>query len=147
MSNNSNTPVTKGVHHVGLTVSNLDVARHFFVDTLRFEQVGEVPDYPAVFLSDGGAMITLWQAENPTTAVSFDRKSVIGLHHLALTVDGDSGLDALYDHLKDLSGVNIEFAPESLGGFTGSCQGPNPYYCPRLIRRSVCRAGTGRIHR
>ena len=103
------------MHHVGLTVTNLDVARHFFVDTLRFEQVGEVPDYPAVFLSDGGTMITLWQAENSGTAVAFDRKNVIGLHHLALADEGDAGLDAMYQHLKDHD-VTIEFEPELLSG-------------------------------
>ena len=116
MSTETNGPVTNGVHHVGLTVTNLDVARHFFVDTLRFEQVGEVPDYPAVFLSDGGTMITLWQVEDPGTAVAFDCKRVIGLHHLALAVVGDAGLDAMYQHLKDREGVTIEFEPESLDG-------------------------------
>ena len=116
MTTNTNAPVTKGVHHVGLTVSNLDVARRFFVDTLRFEQVGEVPDYPAVFLTDGGTMITLWQVEDPSTAIAFDRRRVIGLHHLALAVDGDARLDNMCQQLKDHREVNIEFEPESLGG-------------------------------
>ena len=116
MNVSTNAHVTKGAHHVGLTVSNLDAARHFFVDTLRFKQVGEIPDYPAVFLSDDSIMITLWQAEDPTKAVSFDRKSVIGLHHLALAVDGDASLDALYERLKGDGNVSIEFAPEPLAG-------------------------------
>ena len=86
------------------------------MDTLRYEQVGEVPDYPAVFLSDGSTMITLWQAEDPANAVSFDRKGVIGLHHLALAVNGDAGLDDLYLRLKNDHGVTVEFAPEPLAG-------------------------------
>ncbi|MCZ6638653.1 MAG: VOC family protein, partial [Candidatus Dadabacteria bacterium] len=56
---------TKGVHHVGFTVPDLEKTKAFFVDTLGYNQVGEVPDYPAVFLSDGDIMITLWQASDP----------------------------------------------------------------------------------
>jgi len=106
---------TKGAHHIGLTVSNLDEARRFFVDTLGYKQAGENPEYPAVFLSDGSIVITLWQVDDSTSAVLFDRKTVIGLHHLALAVDGDASLDALHERLQDDSDVNIEFAPETLG--------------------------------
>jgi hypothetical protein len=74
-----------------------------------------VPDYPAVFLSDGTTMLTLWQVENPDTAVAFDRKNVIGLHHFALGVDNHIALDSLYEDLKSANGVAIEFAPEPLG--------------------------------
>ncbi len=109
-------PLTRGAHHVGLTVPDLDSTRGFFIETLGFEQVGEVPDYPAAFLSDGTLMITLWQAADPATAVAFDRKNVIGLHHLALTVDGSDALDALHERFRGATDVEIEFAPESLGG-------------------------------
>ena len=66
----SDIAVTRGAHHIGLTVPDLARTRAFFLDTLGFAQVGEVPNYPAVFLTDGTTMITLWQAENPETAVS-----------------------------------------------------------------------------
>ncbi len=112
----SDTAVTRGAHHIGLTVPDLAKTRAFFLDTLGFAQVGEVPDYPAVFLTDDTTMITLWQAESPASAVPFDRKNVIGLHHLALNVDGADALDALHDKLKDSDGVDVEFAPEPLGG-------------------------------
>ncbi len=108
--------MTRGAHHIGLTVPDLAKTRAFFVETLGFDQVGEVPDYPAVFLSDGSTMITLWQAEDPVNAVPFDRKNVIGLHHVALRVDGVDALDALHDRLETADDVSIEFAPESLGG-------------------------------
>lgn len=111
-----NQAVTKGAHHIGLTVPDLAKTRSFFLDTLGFAQVGEVPDYPAVFLTDGTTMITLWQAENPENAVSFDRKNVIGLHHVALKVDGSATLDALHDQLNVTEGVEVDFAPEPLGG-------------------------------
>ena len=60
-------------------------------------------------------MITLWQAADPTTAVAFDRKNVIGLHHLALKVAA-SALDDIHAQLRTTAGVEVEFAPESLGG-------------------------------
>ena len=112
----STTAATQGVHHIGLTVPDLAKTRAFFVDTLGLAQVGEKPDYPAVFLSDGSIMITLWQASDPANAVAFDRRNVIGLHHFALTVDNAEALEALHDKLLATDGVEIEFAPEPLGG-------------------------------
>ena len=108
-------PLTKGAHHIGLTVPDIKQTRTFFLETLGFEEVGEVADYPAVFLSDGTTMITLWQAENPATAISFDRKNVIGLHHFALMVDSPDALDDLHAKLQTLENVEIEFPPEPLG--------------------------------
>ena len=112
----SDQAITRGAHHIGLTVPDLAATRAFFLDTLGFEQVGEKPDYPAVFVSDGTIMITLWQAADPASAVAFDRKNVIGLHHLALTVEDGAALDALQRKLEATDGVELEFAPESLGG-------------------------------
>ncbi len=112
----SDTSITQGAHHIGLTVPDLNKTRAFFVDTLGFAQVGEKPDYPAVFVSDGSTMITLWQAKDPATAVAFDRKNVIGLHHFALKVENAEALETLRRKLSATEGVAIEFAPESLGG-------------------------------
>jgi len=106
--------VTRGVHHVGLSVPDLAAARRFFVEALGYEQRGEVPDYPAVFVSDGTTLITLWQLKDPSHAVAFDRRQNVGLHHLALAVDGDAALDALHERLARLDDVEIEFAPEFL---------------------------------
>jgi catechol 2,3-dioxygenase-like lactoylglutathione lyase family enzyme len=104
--------ITNGAHHVGLTVPDLAEAHAFFVEALGFDAVGEVPNYPAAFLSDGTIMLTLWQAENPETAVPFDRRANIGLHHLALRV---SDLDSLAAALGVRHDVDIEFEPEGLG--------------------------------
>lgn len=108
--------LTQGFHHVGFTVPDLATTRDFFTTVLEFKQIGEVPDYPAVFLSDGTSMLTLWQAIDPDNATPFDRKTNIGLHHFALKVDGIEALHALYETLKTTPGVEIEFAPENLGG-------------------------------
>lgn len=107
---------TAGAHHIGLTVPDLDEARAFFVSALGFEQVGEVADYPAAFVSDGTIMVTLWQAEDPQTATPFDRRRNLGLHHLALRVPGDDALAALAADLRQRGDTDIEFEPEPLGG-------------------------------
>lgn len=109
-------PMTKGAHHIGLTVPDLPRARAFFVDALGFDEVGGVPDYPAVFVSDGGTMITLWQASDPAKSVPFDRRNVIGLHHFALRIEDGAALEELHLRLGTTDGVEIEFAPEPLGG-------------------------------
>ena len=115
MANKINTALTGGIHHVGLTVSNLQETKIFFLETLGFKQVGEVPEYPAAFVSDGNIMITLWQAEAPDNVTAFDRKNVIGLHHLALSVADPATLDAVAEKLQDTKGVSIEFPPQPLG--------------------------------
>lgn len=123
--------LTRGVHHIGFTVPDLAATRAFFTDTLGFEQVGEVPDYPAVFLSDGHIMITLWQAADPANATPFDRKNNIGLHHFALIVEDRAALDAMHERVCNSDGTRIEFAPEPLGG------GPTRHmmcYIPGRIR-------------
>ncbi len=109
-------PLTLGAHHIGLTVPELSKTKAFFLDVLGFNQVGEIPDYPAVFVSDGITMITLWQVRDPENAVPFDRKNVIGLHHLALNVGGMDNLKALQATLECQSDIEMEFGPESLGG-------------------------------
>ena len=113
MTEKPSAPLTGGVHHVGLTVPSLKDTNDFFIDVLGFKQVGEVPDYPATFLTDSKVMITLWQAQDAANATPFDRKNVIGLHHLALIV---ADLDDLHARLRDSVGARIEFAPEPLGG-------------------------------
>jgi catechol 2,3-dioxygenase-like lactoylglutathione lyase family enzyme len=107
--------LTQGLHHLGLTVPALEPTKAFFTDALRFEQVGEVPDYPAVFLSDGSVMLTLWQAQDPDP-VAFDRRGVVGLHHFALRVADAEALEAVHKRLAESEDVEIVFAPEPLGG-------------------------------
>ena len=106
--------LTQGVHHVGLTVSNLELSQSFFQTLLGYNVVGEKADYPAVFLSDGKTMITLWQAKG-SDVVGFDRHSNIGLHHLAIAVTDKDSLNTLYQHLSSDDNTTIEFAPEPLG--------------------------------
>lgn len=106
---------TKGIHHLGLTVADIQETSAFFCDHLGFEIVGEKPDYPALFISDGFIMLTLWQVNRSDQAVLFDRRNNIGLHHFALRVENLNALDSLHSRLQKLRGVCIEFSPEPLG--------------------------------
>jgi len=103
--------LTHGVHHVGLTVSDLEETREFFTGALGFRLIGGDGDYPAAFLSDGVSVITLWQAEDPATATAFDRKRNVGLHHLALQVEDAAALNRAFAAAVAWPGVNAEFAP------------------------------------
>jgi catechol 2,3-dioxygenase-like lactoylglutathione lyase family enzyme len=107
------TSLTAGVHHVGFTVPDIQATARFFIDRLGYSVVGEKPEYPAIFVSDGATMLTLWQAE--TSAVPFDRKTNIGLHHIALNVVDQSKLDGLHNDLLADPDVGVEFCPEALG--------------------------------
>lgn len=102
---------TKGVHHVGLSVSNLGQAKAFFVEGLGYRQVGERPEYPAAMVSDGTTMITLWQIEDEAGGAPFDRRRNVGLHHLALLVGDEAALDEVHARATQ-AGAQIEFPPE-----------------------------------
>lgn len=53
---------TLGVDHVGLTVGLLHDTVSFFTEELSWKVIGELPNYPAVFISNGHMKLTLWQA-------------------------------------------------------------------------------------
>ena len=77
--------------------------------------VGERADYPAVFVSDGHDVVTLCQVESASKAIPFDRRANVGLHHLALAVVDQIGLDTLYKRVSNWPGVVVEFGPEPSG--------------------------------
>ncbi|MET0569451.1 MAG: VOC family protein [Hyphomicrobiaceae bacterium] len=106
--------LTCGVHHVGLTVPDLDQARAFFREVLGFDEVGGVPSYPAIFVSDGAILLTLWRAADPPTARAFDRRTNIGLHHLSLAVADDGVLDALWATVSAHPEVVIDAPPSPI---------------------------------
>ncbi|CAM4386480.1 VOC family protein [Palleronia rufa] len=110
------TTLTRGVHHVGLTVPDCRATADFFIGVLGFAEVSGKPDYPSVFVSDGHVMLTLWQAEEPAVARAFDRKGAVGLHHLALSVADADALAAVHERLAARDDVAVEFAPEAMGG-------------------------------
>lgn len=105
--------VTTGVHHIGLAVSNIEESAEFFTKLLGWEEVKRRDDYPAIFVKDDSLMITLWktQTEEP---VKFDRKTNVGLHHLALQGNSKEAMYQLLDLLKQ-NHIEIEFEPTLRG--------------------------------
>lgn len=106
--------LTQGIHHVGLTTQNVEDTTQFFTELLGFDIVNRNPDYPAIFISDGTSMITLWEAQDAENSIPFNRKLHIGLHHLALKVETLSKLNDIHQTLKE-NNVSIEFAPGTVG--------------------------------
>jgi lactoylglutathione lyase len=105
---------TLGIHHLGLAVSDLQATAMFFTDGLGWSVARELPEYPAIFVTNGNAFVTLWQTEK--TASAFDRRKNVGLHHLALRVSTAEALDTVFEKAAAHPGVRVEFAPELLRG-------------------------------
>lgn len=101
--------LTSGTHHIGLAVSKLEESAEFFTKLLGWEEVKRREDYPAIFVKDDTLTITLWktQIEKP---LQFDRKTNVGLHHLALQVKSKEDLFQVFEVLK-ANNIEIEFEP------------------------------------
>lgn len=125
----STNALTRGIHHVGLTVPDVTETAEFFVDVLGFTQIGTRPDYPAIFVRDGSVLLSLWQVQDRERLAPFERKNTVGLHHFALNVEGEEGLATAFARLLQAPGVTIEFGPELLG------KGPS--------RHMMCRIPSG----
>jgi catechol 2,3-dioxygenase-like lactoylglutathione lyase family enzyme len=106
-------PTTKGAHHIGLTVSKLEESANFFTSLLGWKEVRRNEDYPAIYVSDGNIMVTLW-AIKEEPSIPFNKNKNVGLHHVAFHVENEDDLDAIYERVTD-SGIKIEFSPELLG--------------------------------
>ena len=135
---------TCGVDHVGLSVRDLVSTRNFFCDCLGWRIVGERTDYPAVFVSDGHDVVTLWQVESPGKAIPFDRRANVGLHHLALAVVDQTGLDTLYKRVSGSPSNSVRSAQVPAPSSISSCGSPAEYVSSsRSILASRTRARRG----
>ncbi len=104
------TPITKGVHHIGLTVSKLEESADFFTSLLGWKEVRRNDEYPAIFVSDGNITVTLW-ATKEESSHQFNKNGNVGLHHVAFHVENENNLNSIYEKLIS-NGVKIEFPPE-----------------------------------
>jgi catechol 2,3-dioxygenase-like lactoylglutathione lyase family enzyme len=107
----NNTSKTNGCHHIGLSVSKLDASATFFTDILGWQEVRRDNSYPAIFVSDGFIMVTLWQSQKDCPQ-DFD-KNTVGLHHVAFMVNSEKILNDCYQTIKN-NNLKIEFSPELL---------------------------------
>lgn len=107
--------VTSGLDHLGLTVRDLDQTTAFFVDALSWKEVARDPSYPRSTVTDGSLRLTLWQADKSGAITSFDRRTNIGLHHVALRVSTELELNTLAQTVADWPDVEVEFMPELMG--------------------------------
>lgn len=104
---------TEGLSHLGLAVKDLDETTSFFVEVLGWSLTARDGTYPRTTVTDGKLRLTLWQTEEG--ALPFDRRTQIGLHHLAMSVPTEDKLMELAQTLSTTEGVDIAFMPEFMG--------------------------------
>jgi catechol 2,3-dioxygenase-like lactoylglutathione lyase family enzyme len=114
-------PETKGLNHLGLAVRDLDATKAFFIELLGWKESGYDASYPRTAVSDGVVRLTLWQVDRAKNITPFNRRTNIGLHHLALEVESEAKLNELFKKVSEYPGANVEFAPEPVG------QGPRKH--------------------
>src|SRR5438105_1383172 len=102
-----------GLSHLGLRVTNLARAKHFYVDILECQLVRETDGGMLVNVS--GMLVALYETDSYSS--SYDRFNPfrVGLDHLALAVENPSILEDLKRDL-DAAGVlnnGVEEDPET----------------------------------
>jgi glyoxylase I family protein len=102
-----------GLSHLGLRVTNLARAKHFYVDTLGCQLVREIDG--AVLVNVYGTLIALYGADSHSSSHDHFDPFRVGLDHLALAVEDTSILEDLKREL-DAAGVRnngVEEDPET----------------------------------
>ncbi len=102
-----------GLSHLGLRVTNLARAKHFYVDTLGCQLVRETDG--AMLVNVSGMLVALYETDAYSS--SYDRFNPfrVGLDHLALAVEDPGILEDLKRNL-DAAGVRnngVEEDPET----------------------------------
>jgi lactoylglutathione lyase len=96
---------TNGINHLGLTVRDLDQTTSFFTDLLGWKLVTRDDSYPRTAVTDGTCRFTLWQADLSQPVTGFDRKTNVGLHHVAIEVASREDLFELAEKIRAWPGV------------------------------------------
>ena len=100
-----------GLSHLGLRVTNLARAKHFYVDTLGCQLMRETDG--GVLVNVSGMLVALYETDSDSS--SYDRFNPfrVGLDHLALAVEDASTLGDLKRDL-DAAGVRNHGVEEDL---------------------------------
>jgi len=110
----ADTIATGAVHHLGLTVSDVERSRAFYTEVLGFQEAA--PLQGGVLLSNGTILIGIRTATDPSQATAGDRfnENRVGLDHLSFGASSRADLDRAVEVL-DRHGVphgDISEAPQ-----------------------------------
>jgi glyoxylase I family protein len=105
----------EGIHHVGLTVRDVEMSAAWYVAVLGFRRVGELesPDGERrkVFLRHDGLRARLGLTQHRCGAQDGFDETRVGLDHLAFAVADRAELDAWAVQLADADVVHSSIAP------------------------------------
>lgn len=127
---------TAGVHHLGLTVTNIERSKQFYQDLFGWKELGADPKMGYAFLTDGKTMITLWQQSQE----AYD-KAHAGLHHFALAVGSSDDLVRAEQVLRK-KGVRIHY-DRIVPAMEGAKESELYFYDPDGIRVELFSAQGG----
>lgn len=96
---------TGAVHHIALTVSDVQQSEAFYTSLLNFQRIAEFG--PRALLSNGVVILGLTPPPDPGQAIVNDRfnENRLGLDHLSFSVAGRADLEAAVA-LMDERGVD-----------------------------------------
>lgn len=109
-----------GVHHVTLTVTDMDRAKAFYMDIMDFEMMAELSPR-RILLSNNNFFLAVGLSPDESQAVDGDRfnENRVGLDHVSFAVDSRADLDAAikkfdennvsHGEIKDLSPHGMPF--------------------------------------
>ena len=111
----ANQIATGAVHHLRLTVTDVDRAREFYTGLLGFQVVMELPS--GVLLSNGSVLLGLGPAPDPRQAIRGDRfdENRVGLDHISFSVESRDELEqavTILDKQGVSHGVITDLGPD-----------------------------------